>query len=102
MFASFYLFDAGFGVGHPSIYAEADAWLGELANSRNVESGYRLGPLAVQATARLLELYESQLQTAPIDKLIEAHQQAQDNFQAPLERRSSIPALVQRCQRVRS
>lgn len=97
MFASFYLFDAGFGVTHPSIYSDADMWLGELAISRNLESGYRLGPHAVQATARLLELYESQLRTAPLDELVEAHQRAQANFQAPPERRMSMAALVQRC-----
>jgi len=74
MFASFYLFEAGFGGGHTSIYADADTWLGELAKSQNVESGYNLEPHAVRATARLLELYDSQLETAPLDNLIEALQ----------------------------
>ncbi|SIT51377.1 conserved hypothetical protein [Paraburkholderia piptadeniae] len=101
MFASFYLFDAGFGDGNLSIYTDADSSLRELATSRNIESSYRLGSHAVQATARLLELYDSQLQTAPLDELIAAHQRAEGNFHASPERRLSIPELVQRCQRGR-
>ena len=45
-------------------------------------SGYNLEPHAVRATARLLELYDSQLEAAPLDNLIEAHERAQVNFQA--------------------
>ncbi|WP_154678052.1 hypothetical protein [Paraburkholderia nodosa] len=99
MFASFYLFDAGFGDGDLSVYTDADTSLGELATSRSLESSYRLEPHAVQATARLLELYDSQIQTAPLDELISAHARAHGNFQASPEQRLSIPALVQRCQR---
>lgn len=99
MFASIYLFDAGFGDGNLSIYIDADISLGELATSWCLESGYSLGPQAVQATAQLLELYDNQLRTAPLDELIAADQRAERNFKASPDGRLSIPALVQRCRR---
>ncbi|QCP52529.1 hypothetical protein FAZ95_25530 [Trinickia violacea] len=99
MFASFYLFDAGFGDGNLSIYIDTDRSLGELAMSRSLASSYSLGPHAFETTARLLELYDSQLRTAPFDELIAAHQRAERNFHASAERRLSIPALVQRSRR---
>lgn len=101
MFASFYLFDAGFGNEDLSIYTEADLNLGELAMSRSLESRYSLKSNAVQPTARLLALYDHQLHTAPLDALAAAHQRAECNFNASPEGRLSIPALVQRSQRRR-
>ena len=95
MFASFYLFDAGFGDGNLSIYIDTDRSLGELAMSRSLESTYSLGPHAFEATVRLLELYDSQLRTASFEELIAAHQRAECNFHASPERRLCIPALVQ-------
>jgi len=99
MFASFFLFDSGFGDADLSIYSEADLNLGKLAASRGIESPYSLESHAVQPTARLLALYDNQLQTAPLGELVMAHQRAERNFQAVPEKRLSISTLVQRCQR---
>lgn len=99
MFASFYLFDAGFGEGKLSIYTDADISLCELATSRSPGARYGLGPQAIQATAQLLELYDTQLRTTPLDELIAAHQCAERNFKASSDARLSIPVLVQRCRR---
>jgi hypothetical protein len=99
MFASFYLFDAGFGDGDLSTFTEADILLGELAMSRSLESSYRLRSHAVQPTARLLALYDNQLQTAPLVELVSAHQRAERNFHASSDVRLSIPVLIQRFQK---
>lgn len=96
MFASFYLIDAGFGDGDLSIYTEVDMRLSEIADSCDIGRRYVLGSHAAHATARLLGVYDSQLQVAPLDELILAHQRAERNFQESPERRLSIPALVDR------
>lgn len=96
MFASFFLFDAGFGDGDASIYTDADLALGELAVTRSIECRFALEPHAIRVTARLLQLYDSQLWAAPLDELIAAHQRSESNFQESPERRLDIPALIQR------
>ncbi|TDG03572.1 hypothetical protein E1N52_33635 [Paraburkholderia guartelaensis] len=101
MFASFFLFDAGFGDGDASVYTDADQILGELAMNRSIDCRFALGPHAFQATARLLKHYDSQLWAAPLGELIAAHQRSECNFQESPERRLDIPALIQQSTRIR-
>ncbi|MEX3815950.1 hypothetical protein AB3X96_37935 [Paraburkholderia sp. BR13439] len=99
LFVSFYLFDAGYGDGNLADYSEADLRLSELAMSRNLQASYRLSAHAVEPTARLLTLFDTQLQAAPLNELIEAHRRADRNINAPPEERLSIDELVQRSRR---
>lgn len=101
MFASFYLFDAGFGKGELSVFSTADVMLGELALRARANTGWSMKSDLVPVTARLLELYDNQLQTAPLDELVAAHQRAEGNFSAPPHERLSIAALIQRSKRSR-
>ncbi|WP_408530719.1 hypothetical protein [Paraburkholderia nemoris] len=96
MFASIFLFDAGFGEADPSIYTKADRSLAKLATSRSLKSHYRLDPHEAEHAARLLAVYDLQLQTAPLEALVAAHQLAESNFHASSEERLSIPEIVQR------
>jgi hypothetical protein len=99
MFASFFLFDAGYGDGNLLIYSEVDLMLSELATSTKLDAHYSLGAHAVEPTARLLAVYDNQLQTAPLVELVAAHQRAERNFHASPEERLSIPTLIQRSRR---
>jgi hypothetical protein len=99
MFASFFLFDAGFGKGEISTFSEVDLHLGEAVTSARKERPWTLQAKAVEPTTKLLKLYDSQLQTAPLTELVKAHQRAEQNFQAAPEVRLSIAALVQRSKR---
>lgn len=96
MFASFFLFEAGFGISEMSLFSEVDIKLGEAILSKHPERPWSLKANALEPTARLLRLYDSQLQTAPLIELVAAHQRAELNFQAPPHERLSIAALVQR------
>jgi hypothetical protein len=99
MFASFFLFDAGFGTGEISTFTQADLHLGEAAESLRPDRPWSLRASAVEPTAKLLQLYDNQLQTAPLVELVKAHQCAERNFKAPCDERLSIAALVQRTRR---
>jgi hypothetical protein len=99
MFDSFFLFDKGFGTGEASIYTDVDRHLGELAMSASADRTWRLSSDAVSAIARLLALFDSQLQIAPVDDIVAAHRRSEANFQAASEQRLSIAALVQRSSR---
>ncbi|MFM0212358.1 hypothetical protein PQQ96_33750 [Paraburkholderia sediminicola] len=96
MFASFFLLEAGFGIGEMSLFPEVDIKLGEAVLSMSPERPWNLTANAIEPTARLLRLYDSQLQTAPLTELVAAHQRAERNFQTPPHERLSIAALVQR------
>jgi hypothetical protein len=99
MFASFFLHDAGFGIGELSVFADLDLRLGELALSHRPGHSFSLTASAVLPVAQLLRIYDSQLQTAPLYELVAAHQRAERNFQAPPETRLSLAALIQRSKR---
>ncbi|WP_116150031.1 hypothetical protein [Paraburkholderia sp. BL27I4N3] len=99
MFASFFTFDAGFGEGALSVFSDADLALGEIAQSAYPEGPWSLESHAVQPTARLLQLYDDQLKTAPRSELMAAHQRAQRNFKASVRDRLSIGELMQRSRR---
>ncbi|BAO88982.1 uncharacterized protein BRPE67_BCDS10680 [Caballeronia cordobensis] len=98
MFASFYLYDAGFGDADLSLFSEVDHCLGESVSS-DLDAPWNLRSNAIPPTARLLALYDNQLQTTPIRELMTGHQQAEENFRSPPQKRLSIAALVQRSQR---
>ena len=98
MFESFFLFDAGFGKGDVATYTEADLKLGEVILSISPGRPWNLSSDSVSPVARLLSLFDSQLQTAPVNEIVAAHRRAEANFQAPSEQRLSIAALVQRSQ----
>ncbi|MPW20425.1 conserved hypothetical protein [Paraburkholderia piptadeniae] len=102
MFASFFLFDAGYGDENVLIYSEVDLMLSELATSAKLDAHYSLGAHAEEPTARLLAVYDNQLQTAPLVELVAAHQRAERNFHASPEERLSIPTLIQRSKRRRT
>ncbi|MFM0327691.1 hypothetical protein PQR16_35325, partial [Caballeronia glebae] len=53
----------------------------------------------VEPVATLLRLYDSQLQTTPVNDLLVAHRRAGQNFRAPAQEQLSIAALVQRSKR---
>ncbi|WP_213309189.1 hypothetical protein [Paraburkholderia sacchari] len=99
MFASFFLFDAGFGVGDISLFVEVDLKLGEAVLSMRPDQPWSLTARAVEPTTELLRLYDSQLQTAPLSELVAAHQRAELNFKAPHHERLSLAALIQRSKR---
>lgn len=95
MFSSFFLFEAGFGKGDVSIFLQADEGLGASLSS-SLDSPWSLHSSAIKPLVRLLELYDSQLQTTPVCELVVAHQRATKNFNALPHERLSISALVQR------
>ncbi|WP_233852924.1 hypothetical protein [Paraburkholderia sp. HD33-4] len=95
MFSSFFIFDAGFGKGDVSIFLAADESLSQREMPK-LDSPWSLRSSAMGPTARLLALYDEQLQTTPLRDLMEGHQRAIENFAAPPQWRLSIPALVQR------
>lgn len=96
MFASFFLFEAGFGAAELTLFTEADIQLGETVLSSRPGRPWNLAGDAVKSTADLLRLYDSQLQSAPLTVLVDAHRLAERNFQAAPNERMSIAALVER------
>jgi hypothetical protein len=96
MFASYFLFDAGFGIGDLSTFAEVDLRLGETLLNAQPQRPWSLTAAAITPVSSLLKLYDSQLQTAPVNDLLIAHKRAERNFQAPLQEQLSIAALIQR------
>ncbi|WP_061172410.1 hypothetical protein [Caballeronia hypogeia] len=99
MFASYFLFDAGFGVGDVSMFTEVDLKLGETVLSARPELPWSLTATAIAPVEALLRLYDSQLQTAPVRDLLIAHRRAEQNLQVPAQEQLSIAALVQRSTR---
>ncbi|MGF6641718.1 hypothetical protein [Paraburkholderia sp. MM6662-R1] len=95
MFDSFFLFDAGFGEGDLATYTAVDLKLGEVVLSFFPGRPWRLSSDAVLSVARLLNLFDNPLQTAPVSEIVTAHRLAEANFQAPSDKRLSIAALVQ-------
>jgi hypothetical protein len=99
LFASFFPFDAGFGDGDISIFANADACIGEAAVFTTLDAPFSLKANALTPTARLLALYDQQLQTAPLIDVVTAHQLAERNLGAMPHERRSIAALLQQSSR---
>ncbi|SAK53994.1 Fis family transcriptional regulator [Caballeronia calidae] len=99
MFASFFLFEAGLGKGEMNTFTEVDMTLGEVALRVHANGPCSLSLEAVNSTAKLLKLYDSQLQSSSLKAVIEAHQRAEQNFRKPTHERLSIAALVQRSRR---
>jgi hypothetical protein len=98
MFNSFFLFDAGFGTGKVSTFTDADLALGEIVSSGGPNRRWSVNASAATPIAQLLRLFDSQLQTTPVNEIVAANRRAEANFKAPLEQRLSIPELVQRSQ----
>jgi hypothetical protein len=99
MFDSFFLFEAGFGRADVSTYTDVDLQLSAAASA--IRSGLVQGPNAdaVKPISRLLMLFDSQLQVAPIAEIVSAHKKAKTNFLASPEQQQSIATLVQRSKR---
>jgi hypothetical protein len=99
MFASFFLFEAGYGSGDTSIFSEADDKFTSLALNTKPDASFNLRADAVSPTARLLALYDMQLQIAPVLSLVDAHRKAGNNLRAAAQEQLSIAALIQRTMR---
>jgi hypothetical protein len=96
MFASFYLFEAGYGLCEAAVFSDAEEKFVTVALETRLDASFSLRADAVRPTARLLELYDRQLQIAPISSLIELHRKADLNLRAAPHERLSIAALLQR------
>ena len=96
MFASYYLLEAGYGVGETEIFTDADEIFTSIAVRTPLDAPFTLHADAVLPTAKLLELYDKQLQIAPVLSLVHAHQKVKMNLGAAPHEQLSIAALIQR------
>ncbi|WP_143189211.1 hypothetical protein [Paraburkholderia lycopersici] len=96
MFASFYLYEAGYGSGDASIFSEADEKFVSISLESKLDGPFSLRADAESPTARLLELYDRQLETAPVASLVDAHRRAQMNLRAAPQEQLTIGALIAR------
>lgn len=96
MFAAFYLFEAGYGLCETAVFSDADEKFVSVALETRLDAPFSLRADVVRPTARLLELYDRQLQIAPMSSLIESHRKADSNLRAAPHERLCIAALLQR------
>lgn len=95
MFECFYLYEAGYGDADPAVFIAADQELGSLSQSALENSRYFLDEAGFRATLSLLELYDRQLEHAPLQAVIDSSKKADRNFNAGESKRRPIPELVQ-------
>ena len=96
MFESFYLYEAGYGIGDVAVFAAVDRELGKLSLQVVAGARYVLDDDAFSAATALLSLYDQQVEQAPLHALVEAYRKSEVNFHADEAKRMSIVQLMRR------
>ncbi|PRZ55864.1 hypothetical protein BX589_10259 [Paraburkholderia fungorum] len=93
-FESFFLARSGFGTLDLAIYAEVGDRLAEFHAVSSRRENVQLSPDSALIVGRLLAVFDKQLLGAPLNILLSAYEQAENNFNAKLEERKSLNSLV--------